>query len=399
MRTPFEVTPLSHEIVRRLLSIFEPPVALHEPLFEGNEARYVAECVSNGWVSSVGEFVERFERELAALCGVEHAVAVVNGTAALHLALLVAGVERDDEVLVPALSFVATANAVAHCGAVPHFVDLSEKTLGLDPEKLRDHLKEVLEVRPDGRSWNTRTGRRVSVCVPMHTFGHPVEMEGLLQVCGEWGITVVEDAAEGIGSRYKGKHLGSFGRLGAISFNGNKLMTTGGGGVILSDDAEMARRAKHLSTTAKLPHAFEYVHDEVGFNYRLPNINAALGCGQLEQLPQMLERKRALARRYSRLFEDLEGVKVFQEPAGATSNYWLNTLILAPECQDELDGILEATNAAGVMTRPVWRMLPSLPMYRRAPRASLDSAASLERRILNLPSSPSLHRHGPADAG
>ena len=327
------------------------PVGLHSPCFEGSEWKYVKDCLDSGWVSSVGSYVDRFEEMLAEICGVNHAVAVVNGTAALQVALQVAGVTRDDEVLMPALTFVATANAAAHLGAVPHFVDSEWRTLGIDCGRLADYLNEIAELTPQG-CFNRQTGRRIAAIVPMHVFGHPVDMDPLLDVAVRFGIRVVEDAAEALGSRYHNRPCGSLSRIAAVSFNGNKIITTGGGGAILTDDAALARRAKHLTTTAKLPHRWAYEHDEVGYNYRMPNINAALGCAQLESLPHYLSAKRSLASRYEAAFAGIPGVSFFKEPGFARSNYWLNCLMLDEPSVETRNAILEATNDAGLATRP-----------------------------------------------
>lgn len=374
------------DAVRRAIGMApgHPFVALHEPEFRGHEWDYVKECLDTGWVSTAGKFVDEFERQLAAYTGAAHAVAVVNGTAALHLALLMAGVESGDEVLVPTLSFVATANAVAYCQAVPHFVEADPATLGMDPVRLDAWLEEVAERGMRG-CINRRSGRRIAAVVPMHTFGHPVDLGGLLAVAERWGLPMVEDAAESLGSRYKGRHCGTFGRLAAVSFNGNKIMTTGGGGAILTNDPVLAARTKHLSSTAKKPHPWLFEHDAVGFNYRLPNINAALGCAQLEQVPAFVERKRALAERYRRELAGVEGVRFVSEPEGARSNYWLNVALVPEETRDD---VLRATNGANLMTRPAWTLLHTLPMYRSCPRMDdLGVAESLERRLINLPSS------------
>ncbi len=302
-------------------------VPLHAPEFSGRESEYVQECISSTFVSSVGAFVTRFEEMLAATCGTKHAVAVVNGTAALQVALGLAGVGPGDEVLVPALTFVATANATAHCGAVPHFVDSDPITLGMSVSGLAERLERVAEAAPRGPR-NRETGRRIAAVVPMHTYGHPVDMAPLLELAERYGVPVVEDAAESLGSSYRGRPMGSFGKLAILSFNGNKIVTTGGGGAILTDDAELARRAKHLTTTAKVPHRWEFVHDEVAWNYRLPNLNAALGCAQLERLPDFLARKRRIARAYHDALGDQEAVRFIDEPPGGRSNYWLATVIL-----------------------------------------------------------------------
>ena len=364
-------------------------LGLHEPEFAGREWAYVKECLDTEWVSSAGAYVDRFEEDLARYTEAEHAIAVVNGTAALHVGLRVVGVEVGDEVLVPALTFVATANAVSYLGAVPHFVDSDERTLGLDPVKLNDYLGEIAEVR-EGTCVNTRTDRPITAVMPMHTFGHPVDLDPLQEVCERFHLPLVEDAAEALGTRYKGEHTGHRGRCGALSFNGNKTITTGGGGALLTDDAALAERARHLTTVAKQDHPWAYVHDEVGYNYRMPNLNAALGCAQLEQMPSFLERKRALAARYHDAFADVEGVTVVEEPGFARSNYWLNALLLDEQVADERDALLERANDAGVGARPAWTLMPKLPMYEDCPRMDLSVAESLEQRIVNVPSSASL---------
>lgn len=365
------------------------PVALHEPEFQGNEWAYVKECLDTGWVSSVGKFVDRFEHELASYTGAGYAVAVVNGTAALQVALTVSGVRAGDEVLVPAMSFVATANAVWHAGAQPHFVDSDENTLGMSMPALEAHLDEVVEMR-EGKAFNRHTGRRLAAVVPMHTFGHPVDLSSLAAIADRYGLAVVEDAAESLGSYFDGRHTGTFGRCGVLSFNGNKIITTGGGGAILTDDAELARRAKHLTTTAKAPHRWSFSHDEIAFNYRLPNLNAALGCAQLEQVGAFLAGKRRLAERYETAFANLSGVTFVKERAGTQANYWLQTLLLDVDHAVYRDDLLAALNDAGFMSRPVWDLLSGLPPYRESPAAALSVAQSLAERIVNIPSSPGL---------
>lgn len=362
---------------------------LHEPWFVGNEWAYLKECLDSTFVSSVGEFVTRFEADLAAYTGSKHVVAVVNGTAALHIALKLGGVRAGDEVLVPALTFVATPNAVSYCGAVPHFVDSNERTLGVDPEALRSYLAD-LAVPTDGGVINRATGRPIRAVVPMHVFGHPVELEALVKVAAEFGLVVIEDAAESLGSTYHGRHTGTFGRLGILSFNGNKTITTGGGGAILTDDPELAKRAKHLTTTARIPHQWEYRHDEVGYNYRLPNLNAALGCAQLEQLPRLLAAKRVLFDAYADAFRGLHGLKLMSEPAESRSNYWLQAVILDNELAGERDAILAATNERGLMTRPVWALNHDLPPFTHCPRMPLPVATGLQKRVINIPSSAQL---------
>jgi perosamine synthetase len=378
-------------VVRTIETLLEGaprPVALHEPIFEGNEWRNLKDCLDSGWVSSVGSYVDRFERDLAAHVG-GYAVAVSNGTSALHICLVLAGVEANDEVLVPALTFVATANAVAYCGAVPHFVDSSESTLGVDPAKMAEYLRDVADMR-DGECRNRRTGRRIKAVVPMHTFGHPVDLDSLKEVAAEFRLALVEDAAESLGSYYKGDHTGPLGTVGALSFNGNKVITTGGGGAIVTKDSTLAARAKHLTTTARTPHRWSFLHDEVGYNYRMPNLNAALGCAQMEALPSLVRRKRDLADRYATAFAGVQGVRVFREPSFASSNYWLNVLILDENAASRRDEILDRTNASGIHTRPVWTPIHLLPMYAGCPRMGLETVTSLERRIVCLPSGPRL---------
>ncbi len=364
-------------------------VALHEPHFRGNEWAYVKDCIDTGWVSSVGSYVDRFERDLAEVTGARHAVVVSNGTSGLQVALEVCGVGAGDEVLIPALSFVATANAVKHCGAEPHFVDSELATLGLGVAALADHLATVVEMR-GGAAVNRHTGRRIAAIVPMHTFGHPVDMPALMELAGRHGITVVEDAAESLGSLIGGRHTGTHGRCAMLSFNGNKIVTTGGGGALITDDAVLARRLKHLTTTAKQPHKWAFFHDEVGYNFRMPNLNAALGCAQLEQLPGFLAAKRELAQRYAAAFADMPGAALFTERAGTRANYWLQTLVLDRDQAHQRDAVLAATNDAGQMTRPVWELLTSLPMYRDSPAMATPVAADLAARIINLPSSPQI---------
>lgn len=372
-----------------LSSVAPPPVALHEPEIAGNEWAYVKECLDTGWVSSAGAYVERFEGMLAETVGLGHAVATVNGTAALHTCLMVAGVEPGDEVVVPALTFVAAANAVAHCGAHPHLADCEERTLGLDAAKLADHLAEVAETAPRGLV-NRRTGRRIAAVICVHVFGHPADIEALSEVCRRFAVPLIEDAAESLGSTYKGRHTGHWGLLSALSFNGNKIVTTGGGGAVLTDDAELAAAARHLTTTAKLPHRWEFVHDRVGYNYRLPNLNAALGCGQLERLPDFVERKRALAERYRRAIEGVGGVRFFSEPEFARSNYWLNVLLLDRDVAEFRDEVLQRANDAGLRTRPAWTPMHKLAAFADCPRMDLSVAEDIHRRLINLPSSPRL---------
>jgi perosamine synthetase len=381
---------IAHQVVDAIRTVVGPgPVALHEPHFGGNEWLYIKECLDSSYVSSVGKYVDRFEAELAAYMGTKYAVAVVNGTAALHIALRLAGVVPDSEVLIPSLTFVATANAVTYCGAIPHFVDSEERTLGLDPYALREYLRSISEIR-GGRCVNRVTGRVIQSLVPMHAFGHPIDIETALEVAREFHLTVVEDAAESLGSTVHGRHTGTFGLIGTLSFNGNKTVTTGGGGAIVTDDPGLATHAKHLTTTAKMPHRWEYRHDAIGYNYRLPNINAALGCAQLEQLPEFLRAKRRLFEHYDSAFANVPEAHIVAEPAGCRSNYWLQTLLLDVSAAGQRDAILAATNDAHLMTRPAWTLMHMLTPYSACPRMELSVAKSLEQRLINLPSSAAL---------
>jgi perosamine synthetase len=366
-------------------------IHLHEPEFSGNERAYVLDCIDSTFVSTVGQYVGRFERMLADFTGAKRAVAVVNGTAALHMGLKAAGVAPGDEVLVPTLTFVATANAVSHCGARPHLVDAEARTLGLDPRKLDAWLGETAEI-VSGGCRNRRTGARISAVVPMHTFGHPVDIESLLDVAARWRLAIVEDAAESLGSFWNGKHTGRFGLLGTLSFNGNKTITTGGGGAIITDDDALADRLKHLTTTAKLPHAWAFDHDAIGYNYRMPNLNAALGCAQMEKLLAFLDQKRALAARYREAFRTIDCATFVDEPAGAQSNFWLNTLLLNENKPGLLEALLERTNTQGIGTRSVWTLMHKTPMYADCPRMDLSVAENLQTCLINIPSSASLGR-------
>ena len=358
-------------------------IPLHAPVFRGRERELVLDTIDSTFVSSVGAYVDRFERDTAAFCASPRAVAVMNGTAALHISLVLAGVERDDLVVTQSLTFVATCNAIAYCGAQPLFIDVDRRTLGLSPAALDAWLQEHALI-DDAGDCRTRDGhRRIRACVPMHTFGHPVDLDALVEVCARWHLVLIEDAAESLGSYYKGRHTGTFGRIGVLSFNGNKIMTTGGGGMVLADE-ELGKRAKHLTTTAKIPHPYEFFHDEVGYNYRMPNLNAALGCAQLEQLPAFLESKRALAQRYIQFFEGTD-LQPIVEPEHCHSNYWLNGVIC--ESPEQRDALLKATNDAGVMTRPIWALMTRLPAHANALSGPLEKAQWLEARVVNLPSS------------
>ena len=364
-------------------------VALHEPSFEGNEWLYLKECLDSTFVSSVGKFVERFEDELQTYTGAKYAISVVNGTAALQIAFKLAGVQADDEVLVPALTFVATVNAVTDCNAIPYFVDSEEATLGIHTLKLRDYLQKNTS-QHSGKCINNQTGRVIRALVPMHTFGHPSDIDGLLAIANDFNIVLVEDSAESLGSFYGGQHTGTFGLLGTLSFNGNKTITTGGGGAILTNNEEDATKAKHFSTTARLKHNWEFRHDQIGFNYRMPNLNAALGCAQMEKLPEKLQAKKRLFHKYSEAFSGIEGVNIFAEPRGSSSNFWLQTLMLSEDNLELRDEILEKTNDEKIMTRPIWTPLNELSPYTSSPSMNLDVVKSLEKRLISLPSSPGL---------
>lgn len=358
-------------------------IPLHAPVFAGHERQYVSDTIESTFVSSVGAYVDRFERDIATYTTSPRAVATVNGTAALHIALQLAGVRAGELVITQPLTFVATCNAIAYCNAEPVFIDVDRHTLGLSPQALAAWLEEHAHLGDDGLCRTKLDGRVVRACVPMHTFGHPADLDGLVAVCSAWNLALVEDAAESLGSLYKGQHTGTFGLLGTLSFNGNKIITTGGGGMILSGEA-LATRAKHLTTTAKKPHPFEYVHDELGYNYRLPNLNAALGCAQLEQLDKFVANKRELAARYA---EHLKGsdLQFVSEPPECRSNYWLNAVVC--EDREQRDALLKASNAQGVMTRPIWALMNHLSMYASSLKGELANAEWLEARVVNLPSS------------
>lgn len=358
-------------------------IPLHEPKFLGNEKRYLNECIDSTFVSSVGKYVDKFEQIFAEYTGSKYAVATVNGTSALHISLLLAGVEREDEVITQPLTFIATCNAISYCGAKPVFVDVDRDTMGLSPKSLKEFLKENCEVK-EGKCINKSSKRVVKACVPMHTFGHPCRIDEIKEICDAWSIVLAEDAAESLGSFYKGKHTGTFGKLGAFSFNGNKIITSGGGGVIVTDDENLAKRAKHLTTTAKIPHPYEYVHDEIGYNYRMPNINAALLVAQMEQLEKFLANKRETAKEYEKFFASIEGIDFIKEPKNTSSNYWLNAVLL--KNKEARDAFLKETNENGVMTRPIWKLMNELEMFKNMQCANLDNAKYLEHRVVNIPS-------------
>ena len=359
-------------------------VPLSVPKFIGNEKKYLTMCIDTSFVSSVGKFVDRFEDDMAAYTGAKRAVVCVSGTNALHMALMLAGVEKEDEVLTQALTFIATCNAISYIGAHPVFIDVDKHTMGLSPDAVKAWLAEYGEVR-NGQCYNKKTGRRVKACVPMHTFGHPVRIEELAAICEEWSLELVEDAAESIGSKYKGKHTGLFGKVGVLSFNGNKTITTGGGGMLLFNDEELAALAKHLTTQAKIPHRWEFRHDHIGYNYRMPNINAALGCAQLEHLDEYIADKRSTATAYAEFFKHIEDVQFFTEPEHCFSNYWLNAVILKDH--EAQQNFLQETNDHGVMTRPIWELMSRLPMFEHCQHDKLENTIFFADRVVNIPSS------------
>jgi len=369
--------------IRQLYNKPEGNIYLHEPTFGGNEKLYLADCVDSTFVSSVGKYVDNFELEMARYTGVKRAVACVNGTNAIHIALKLLGVEPDTEVITQPLTFIATANAISYCGANPVFIDVDPDTLGLSPVSLDVWLKENVVLK-NNRPVNTTTGKRIAACVPMHTFGHPCRIDEIIEICNNYGIPVVEDAAESLGSYYKGRHTGTLGAIGALSFNGNKILTTGGGGMLLFNDEALAAKAKHLTTQAKIPHPWEFVHDEIGYNYRMPNINAALGLAQLEQLEGFLASKRETANRYRQFFENQE-IRFVAEPENSISNYWLNCILL--KNREDRDEFLRYTNASGIMTRPVWELINRLPMFKHCQAGPLVNAEKLADTLVNLPSS------------
>lgn len=373
-----EVVSFIHDLYRS-----DEFIPLHSPYFGGNEKKYLNECIDTTFVSSVGKFVDRFEEMITDFTGTEKAVVCVSGTNALHMAMLLVGVERDDEVLTQALTFIATCNAISYIGAHPVFIDVDKDTMGLSPKAVKAWLEKNAEIR-NNECFNKNTGRRIKCCIPMHTFGHPVRIDELADICDEYHIELVEDAAESIGSYYKGRHTGTFGRVGALSFNGNKTITTGGGGMLLFQDEELGKLAKHLTTQAKVPHRWEFVHDHIGYNYRMPNINAALGCAQLEQIEMILSNKRDTARRYKDFFERMDGIEFFDEPVDCHSNFWFNSVILGDKSSQQ--EFLEYTNDHGVMTRPVWELMNRLAMFRNCETDGLENTCWFADRVVNIPS-------------
>lgn len=376
-----------NKLVKFVQEIYETKefIPLHAPTFTGNEKEYVNNTIKSTFVSSVGKYVEQFEQQIEAYTGTAKAIATVNGTAALHTALYMAGVRSGNLVITQALTFVATCNALYHMGAEPVFVDVSKVSLGLCPKALDIYLEQNAELNSDGLCQDKSTKQIYRAVVPMHTFGHPVELDELIAVCVKWNIKLVEDAAESLGSFYKGQHTGTFGSFSAVSFNGNKVITTGGGGMVLCKSFDDGMHTKHVTTTAKVYHPYEFFHDEPGFNYRLPNLNAALGCGQMEVLPRLLQQKRELADQYNNFFAGSE-FTYFTEPEYAKSNYWLNAIICPNSVMRET--FIKETNAQGVMTRPIWKLMHRLPMFKNAKRGELHVSEWVESRLVNIPSSP-----------
>jgi len=356
---------------------------LHEPRFVGNEKKYLNDCIDSTFVSSVGKYVDMFEEQFAQRVGSKYAIATVNGTAALHIALILADVKRDDEVITQPLTFIATCNAISYIGAKPIFVDVDLDTMGLSPEFLLEFLEANCEII-DNQCVNKTTNKIIKACVPMHTFGHPCKIDKIKEICDTWHINLVEDAAESLGSSYKEKHTGTFGKLGAFSFNGNKIITAGGGGVIVTDDEKLAKRAKHLTTTAKIPHKWEYAHDEIGYNYRMPNLNAALLVAQMEQLETFLQNKRELANKYETFFSNIDDITFIKEPKNSQSNYWLQAVIVKD--LENRDEFLKYTNSNGIMTRPIWKLMNELEMFKDCQCGSLENAKYLEQRVVNISS-------------
>ena len=376
-----EIITVIEQAIRRIYDRSAGYIPLHAPCFRGREWEYVKECLDTGWVSSVGQYVDKFERAIADYTGAQYAVATVNGTAAIHIALLLSGVEPDDEVLCPAFSFVATISAIVYCSAHPVFMDSDKNTLGMDPEKVERFLSEKCIKKTNAFTYNRKSGRRVRACIPMHTYGYPIEMDSILRVCEEYNIAAIEDAAEALGSYYDGRHCGTMSRFGILSFNGNKIVTTGGGGMILCNEEDLAKRARHLTTTAKMDHPWEYVHDEIGYNYRMPNLNAALGCAQIENLDASLIRKRKQAERFKRLLEGESEIRVIQPETGK-GNHWFNLVRVHPEYRDD---ILNVLNEKGIQARASWTPICDMRPYIKYEKYEIETSRELSRSLICLP--------------
>ena len=377
------------EVLDKMFGNFKKPIELHEPLLNAKENKYVTECINSSYVSSIGKYVNKFEKLISEFTGSAYTIAVVNGTVALKVGLHLLGVKRDDEVLIPSLSFVATANAVVHAGAIPHFLDVDKETLGINTTLLEDYLSEIAILK-NSFLFNKKTGRRISVIVPMHTYGHPVKIDEILRIAKKFNLRVLEDSAEALGSFYKNKHLGTFGDIGILSFNGNKTITTGGGGAILTNNFNIFKVGKHLTTTAKVKHSWEFYHDQVAWNYRMPNLNAALGCAQMEIIEKILLKKRKLSLKYKEYFKSYEDFKLFMEPKNSLSNYWLNIVLIKHKNLKIRNSILSKAIENGYKCRPVWTLLTKLPMYKNNPSMNIKIAKQLEKQIICLPSSPGL---------
>ena len=359
-------------------------IPLHEPRFIGNEKKYLNECIDSTFVSSVGKFVDEFEEMVARFSGAKYAVATSNGTSALHIGLKLVGVDGSCEVITQPLTFIATVNAISYCNAKPIFVDVDRETLGLSPSKLKEFLEEFTILNENGECINKSTNKIIKACIPMHTFGHPCKIDEIVEICDSYNIAVVEDAAESLGSYHKGKHTGSFGKVGVFSFNGNKIITAGGGGMLVTDDEQLAKKAKHITTTSKVPHPYEYIHDEIGYNYRLTNLAAALGVAQMENIQLFIDKQRYLAKKYEVFFKDTN-IEFIKEPKDSKSNYWLNAVILKDgKTRDEF---LKYTNDNGIMARPIWRLMSKLDMFKDAQTDDLGNSKWLEDRVVNISSS------------
>lgn len=359
-------------------------IPLHEPRFIGNEKKYLNECIDSTFVSSVGKFVDEFEEMVARFSGAKYAVATSNGTSALHIGLKLVGVDGSCEVITQPLTFIATVNAISYCNAKPIFVDVDKETLGLSPSKLKEFLEEFTILNENGECINKSTNKIIKACIPMHTFGHPCKIDEIVEICDSYNIAVVEDAAESLGSYYKGKHTGSFGKVGVFSFNGNKIITTGGGGMLVTDDEQLAKKAKHITTTSKVPHPYEYIHDEIGYNYRLTNLAAALGVAQMENIQLFIDKQRYLAKKYEVFFKDTN-IEFIKEPKDSKSNYWLNSVILKDE--KTRNEFLKYTNDNGIMARPIWRLMNKLDMFKDVQTGNLDNSKWIEDRVVSISSS------------
>lgn len=357
-------------------------ISLHEPVFKGNELKYVTECINSTFVSTVGKFVDQFEKAVCDYTGAGFAIATTNGTSALHLSLVAAGVDVNDEVITQNITFIATVNAISYCKAVPVLIDCDEDNLGLSPSALSNFLKENAEIK-NGICFNKKINRKIKACIPMHVFGHPVKIEEIVEICAEWKIMLIEDAAESLGSFFKGKHTGNFGQMGTLSFNGNKVVTCGGGGMVITNDTILAKKLKHLSTTARVAHQWEFIHDEIGYNYRLPNINAALGLAQIEMLPKFIDNKRSTAQKYRDFFKSA-GLQFLDEVSDSKANFWLNAVILKD--RKTRDEFLTATNKEGVMTRPLWSLISDLPIYNHSVKTTFKNSEYYRDRLVNIPS-------------